>query len=91
MSASKTKPDYPKVKWKSITPARLRSLAGDIADSAHDMGIDRDNLIEEQGHDVVGEMEALERFLLREAKRREAPTPIKYTDRRARLKLRRAK
>ena len=90
MSASK-KPDYPKVKWKSLTPARLRSLAGDIADSAHDMGIDRDSLIEEQGHDVVGEMEALERFLLREAKRREAPTTVKYTGRRSRLKLTRAK
>ena len=83
---------YPTVKWKDLTPARLRALARDyVGDAAHDMEIDRDNLIEEQGHDVVGEMMALERFLLREATRRENPQPVKYTGRRARTKLTLAK
>lgn len=40
---------------------------------------------------LVGEMMALERFLLREATRRENPQPVKYTGRRARTKLTLAK
>lgn len=62
---------YPKVKWKSLTPARLRALAGDVFDAAHDMEIDRDHMLEEQGADVVGEHEALGRYLVRKAEQRE--------------------
>lgn len=99
MSASK-KPDYPKVKWLGLTPEQLRHLASAMDDHAHDMGIDREQLLKEQGFDVVASYEALARRLRREAARREriaehraalAPTTIKYTGRRSRLKLRRAK
>lgn len=48
-----SKKDHPKVKWLDLTPKQLRNLASAMDDHAHDMGIDREQLLEEQGFDVV--------------------------------------
>lgn len=88
--------DHPKVKWVDLTPKQLRHLASAMDDHAHDMGIDREQLLEEQGFDVVAGYEALARRLRREAARREriaahksalSSERVKYRGRKARLKL----
>lgn len=61
------------MKWRNLTPDQLRETARDIRSSADDKRIDRENLIEEQGFDVVGALLCVARRLDREAKRRTRP------------------
>lgn len=62
---------WKKIKWRDLTPAQLRSLAGDLFDSAHDEEIDRESVEDTEGFDAVGGKQAIGRFLQREAARRE--------------------
>ena len=59
------------VKWKELTSKQLREIAWNLFDKAHDMVIDREQLPEEKGFDVVAATEAVANRLLHEAKRRE--------------------
>lgn len=59
------------MRWKELTPKQLREIAGNLFDDAHDMGIDREWMIEEKGFDVVAATEAVANHLQREANRRE--------------------
>lgn len=59
------------IKWKDMTPKQLERVSQDLSDHAHDMGIDREQMVEETGFDVVAVTECVARRLDREAKRRE--------------------
>jgi hypothetical protein len=76
------------MKWKDLTPKQLAETASDIRDTASDKRIDRENLIEEQGFDLVGALECVARRLEREATRRaqrilSKTTPLTSADREA--------
>jgi len=58
------------MKWKNMTPKMLRGAADDIRSSASDKRIDQEQLIEEQGFDVVAALECVARRLDREGDRR---------------------
>lgn len=60
-----------RIKWKDMTPKQLERVSQDLSDHAHDLGIDREHMIEETGFDVVEATECAARRLDREAKRRE--------------------
>ena len=60
------------MKWKDLTPKQLRSLAGDLYESAHDRKVEREMIEEHRGFDVVAALECVGRRLNREAKRRDA-------------------
>lgn len=53
-----------------MTPKMLRGAADDIRSSASDKRIDQEQLIEEQGFDVVAALECVARRLERESERR---------------------
>lgn len=53
-----------------MTPKMLRGAADDIRSSASDKRIDQEQLIEEQGFDVVAALECVARRLERESDRR---------------------
>ena len=59
------------MKWKDLTPKQLRTLASDMRDTAHDQGIDREQLQEERGFDSVAALVCVARRLEREADMRE--------------------
>lgn len=58
------------IKWKDMTPKQLERVSQDLSDHAHDLGIDREHMIEETGFDVVAVTECVARRLDREATRR---------------------
>lgn len=59
------------MKWRDLSSAQLVETARDIRSSADDKKIDRENLIEEQGFDLVAALECVADRLDREARRRE--------------------
>lgn len=58
------------IKWKDMTSKQLERVSQDLSDHAHDLGIDREHMIEEVGFDVVEATECVARRLDREATRR---------------------
>jgi hypothetical protein len=61
----------PPLEWDDLTPRMLRGIASNLHDSAHDHEIEREEIAEEQGFDVVAVEECIADFLTSEAKRRE--------------------
>ena len=61
----------PALKWADMTPKMLRGIASNLHDTAHDHNIEREEMAEEQGFDVVAAEECIAAFLIEEAKRRE--------------------
>ena len=70
---------YPKLRWRELDPEQLRKVARDLHDHAHDMGIDREEIVEVQRFDLVGGLKAVARRLERRAKRLERETPTVVT------------
>ena len=66
-----SKKKAPKLEWPDMTPKMLRGIASNLHDTAHDHNIEREEMAEEQGFDVVAAEECIADFLISEAKRRE--------------------